>query len=274
MARSHARIYTAIWKDDDFLALSPEAQRFFFLVLSQPGVSFCGVLALTIRRWATLAKGSTIKSVTKAVEELQDARFVVVDWDTEELWIRSFVRWDGVLTGGPKVLTRMWGDFDLIASPALRTLFLAAVKSDTPSDTPSDGVSRARPRASRAASNHLPPATYHQPPSIAVVAEATPLSEQTRKPDPLWDALVAELGYQPETPSGRGPWNAALKQIRDAGATRPDVEARCAEYRRRWPDMSLTPPALAKHWAALGVPAPPALPASWPALKRLAEGAP
>lgn len=75
-----------------------------------------------------------------------------------------------------------------------------------------------------------------------------------RKSDPLWDALVSEMGAAPGTQIERGAWNKAAKELRDAGATPEQVTARCEEYRKRWPDLTLTPMALVKHWGALSVP--------------------
>lgn len=74
---------------------------------------------------------------------------------------------------------------------------------------------------------------------------------QKRPQDPLWDALVEALGYGPATASERGAWNGALKQLREVDASPEDIADRCAEYRKRWPKVALTPPALAKHWSEL-----------------------
>jgi len=52
------------------------------------------------------------------------------------------------------------------------------------------------------------------------------------------------------TRSGRGAFNAALKDLRDAGATPEQIPAGAAIY--RW-QVPLTPTALAKHWGSLTV---------------------
>jgi len=74
-----------------------------------------------------------------------------------------------------------------------------------------------------------------------------------RKPDPLWDTMLAVCGIDPATltRTARGAVNKALKELREIGATPADLEAKAAAYRKTWPGMSLTPTALVKHWAQL-----------------------
>lgn len=78
-------------------------------------------------------------------------------------------------------------------------------------------------------------------------------AKRTRQPDLLWDAVLAVCGVEPDqiTNSGRGAYNRAVNDIRQAGGTPDDVPRRAAVYRRRY-DATLTPTALAKHWAACG----------------------
>lgn len=76
-------------------------------------------------------------------------------------------------------------------------------------------------------------------------------NELSRQRDVLWDALEQVLGSSPSTTSERGRWNKALKEIRDAGAQPEDVRLRAREYKRRWPDVSLTASALASNWGSL-----------------------
>lgn len=94
MAREYARIMTAIWSDRDFRALDEAEQRLFLLLCTQPDISAAGVLALRVRRWAALACDSTADRIARLLRGLEAARFVVTDWDTEELLVRSFIRWD------------------------------------------------------------------------------------------------------------------------------------------------------------------------------------
>jgi hypothetical protein len=102
MARNHARILTSIWDNDDFLGLEPEAQRVYLLLVSQPDLSPCGALPYLPGRWSRLSCSTGEQEIVEAVELLVAARFVVVDHDTQELVVRTFVVHDGGL-GNPKM---------------------------------------------------------------------------------------------------------------------------------------------------------------------------
>ncbi len=94
MSRNYAQIFTAIWRDPDFIALRESTQRAYLMLVTQPGISAAGVLPLTLRRWAKLAEDSTIASLRPDLVLLHRAGMIVVDEDTEELLVRSFVRHD------------------------------------------------------------------------------------------------------------------------------------------------------------------------------------
>ncbi|MFC8009106.1 hypothetical protein [Streptomyces cinereoruber] len=96
MARGHGRILTSIWEDADFLALGEREQRLYLFLISQPNLNHAGLLDLTLRRWSRKARGLTSAELEKLLQALEETRFVVMDEDTEELLIRSFIRNDGV----------------------------------------------------------------------------------------------------------------------------------------------------------------------------------
>lgn len=127
MARSHGRIASAIWRDQDFIDLDPEAQRLYLFLLSQPDLTHAGLIPLRIRAWSTRVKDGTPDRVRTALKVLEHARFVVVDEDTEELLVRTFVRNDGVYKQ-PKVMERMGVDAGQIMSRALRAAFCVELR--------------------------------------------------------------------------------------------------------------------------------------------------
>lgn len=97
MARDHARILVRIWDDDDFCALDVGSQHMYLMLATAKRLSYCGVLDYLPSRLAGKAKGLTEAKVKTAVKTLERARFVVLDKATQEILVRSYVRYDGVL---------------------------------------------------------------------------------------------------------------------------------------------------------------------------------
>jgi hypothetical protein len=97
MARDHARIQTAIWDDPDFLALKVAEQHAYFMLVSNLGLSRCGVITFIPARFEHLASDLTAAKLRKAIDGLRSSRFALVDQRTQEILVRSYVRHDGVL---------------------------------------------------------------------------------------------------------------------------------------------------------------------------------
>lgn len=153
MARSYARVMTAVWRDQDFLTLSQRAQRLYLVLVTQPDISAVGTLALRIRRWASLASDTDASVVAEGIKELAAARFVVADTTTEELLIRSFVKWDGGYSNTKRRPVILEAAQEVL-SPTLRRALTVEFKRlglptgslgegtpDSPSDAVSDGLS-------------------------------------------------------------------------------------------------------------------------------------
>lgn len=118
MARDHGRILARIWNDPDFCARTPEAQRLYFLLLSQRTINNAGVLPLMIRKWSRGSEHTSEQDIADALAELCEHGFVAVDEDTEEALVRSFIRNDGVLKQ-PNVLKSALRQAREIESPKL-----------------------------------------------------------------------------------------------------------------------------------------------------------
>lgn len=72
-----------------------------------------------------------------------------------------------------------------------------------------------------------------------------------RARDLIWEAMLEVCGIDSSAipDSARGAYNKAAAQLR-AMTSRPDeVRARARRYTEQWPSTTLTPPALARHWA-------------------------
>lgn len=102
MARDYARIMTAIWDNPEFCALDEREQRAYILLITQKDISAAGILRLWVPRWAEMSSSSTVESLTQALKGLETRRFIIVDWTTGELLVRSFVRWDGGFTNSKR----------------------------------------------------------------------------------------------------------------------------------------------------------------------------
>lgn len=127
MARSHALIHVTIWSDDDWRNLSHTAQWLYEALLSQPDLlNLCGVLTLHPRRWSALAADVDQDVVNAALTELEHNRFVVVDRDTDELLIRTFMRHDQVLLK-PNIAKAAARAFGAIHSRTIRQAILDAL---------------------------------------------------------------------------------------------------------------------------------------------------
>jgi hypothetical protein len=122
MARTHGRIYSRIW-DGDFRDLSRNAQWTYKFLLSQADLNQAGLIGLRLRRWADSALDVSPDDLLGDLEELERARWVVVDHDAEEVLVRTFIRNDGVYRQ-PNVMLAAGNDAREMRSPKLRAALL------------------------------------------------------------------------------------------------------------------------------------------------------
>ena len=92
----YGKLLPRIWTDPEFTALNARSQQVYVLLLSYPTTNLAGVLPLTLKRWAGATADATVDNITTALQRLAAAKFIVVDWDTEEVLIRTYIRNDGV----------------------------------------------------------------------------------------------------------------------------------------------------------------------------------
>ncbi len=118
------KIHRSIWKDPEFLARSPTAKLLYIHLVTNPKINRVGVLDIRQDRWAR-ATGHTIGEIDAAQVELEAARFVLVDEETEELAVRTYVKGDG-FAGNWKLVKGMWNAWEGVESAQLRAGVLAA----------------------------------------------------------------------------------------------------------------------------------------------------
>ena len=232
MARGHGRILTSIWEDADFLTLTQEQQRLYLFLISQPNLNHAGLLPLTLRRWSRKAAGLTPTALDVLLSDLDQARFIVVDDDTEELLIRSFVRNDGVWKQ-PKVMGAMVSGAMEISSHRLQAALLSEVDRiplDELSDEPTKLRDRAGPSIRQQVAEHID--------NLRRAFKGTPT-------DPRGGASATPSGTPSGTPSA-SPSDTPAEGRREA-STRADMRAQT----RAAPAPAPSPtPAPEKRWAA------------------------
>lgn len=119
MPRDRANINTSIWTSEEFRELPGDQQLLYFILVTHPKLSYVGVVDWREGRLAAMTADATAETVRKAAEGLQAARFVLIDDDTEEILVRSFMRHDGLLKQ-PKLSISMVNAYADISSKRIR----------------------------------------------------------------------------------------------------------------------------------------------------------
>ena len=212
MARNYGNIATAIWQDPDFIALSVEAQRLYMLLITQHDISSVGTLAITLRRWSRMASNRPMDCLSNDLAELEDKRFVALDWDNEELLVRTFVKWDGGHTN-PKRLLSIRAAARAITSPITGPILAAELDSlgvehgmtfsQVDSHSVADPMPTDPPRVvvtnvSRDSTTHTPQQTTrntHSSADESAIAPATPTrTAYTRDFEEFWNHYPLKAG--------------------------------------------------------------------------------
>ena len=117
--RDFAQIKLSIWNDDAFLDLSNNAQLLYFVLISHPTMNRAGVGTWHAGRLAGMCASWTRQDVERAACELIDGRFIVIDEDTDEFLVRTFVRNDGLMKQR-NLATTMAREFAAVGSRAIK----------------------------------------------------------------------------------------------------------------------------------------------------------
>jgi hypothetical protein len=193
----YGKLWFRIWSDDDFTALDSRAQQLYFLLISYPTRTYAGVLPMTLNRWARATKDNTIANVTAALKQLAARRFVVVDWDTEEVLLRTFIRNDEV----PKQANIMKSALDSaehIQSPKLRWALYYELLNQ-----PDDKA----PHRTEEAANKLVAGLQEPVPEPLTEGLTEPLTQPLPEPPVVVTYLSSneQLQLQPETSTAAEP---------------------------------------------------------------------
>lgn len=115
----YGKLMSSIWGDKDFTALNDREQKVFMMLFSFPTRNLAGVVPLTIRRWSKCSSDATETNVKAALLALAKLRFIIIDLDTEEVLIRTYIRNDEVWKQ-PNLMTRCLRYCEAVASERLK----------------------------------------------------------------------------------------------------------------------------------------------------------
>lgn len=232
MPREFANVHVAIWSDEDFLALPPPAQHLYFVAMTEPALSYAGVMDWRPGRIVRRAAAWNVEALGAAASVLEEQLYLVIDRDTEEALVRAFVRRDGLMKN-PRMAVSMANAYAAIASPELRGVLvheLRRLKADQP-DLRGWQAEKVRELLSRTA---IDPATYPcrrgaVTPSVAPSVRGS--SEGSVTPSGTGSGTANPRGsgrgsvYQPPTPApAPAPYSSSIPNASRSGAGGADDE--------------------------------------------------
>lgn len=119
MAREYSKTNVTIWQDDDWRRLPFPAQHVYRMLWDHPLLSYCGVVDWRPARLSAWAIGLDKGTIEMLTDCLRARHFLVVDEDTEECLVRSWVRWDGLIRQ-PRLAVSFANAYAALGSSTLR----------------------------------------------------------------------------------------------------------------------------------------------------------
>jgi hypothetical protein len=126
-ARDYGKLRVGRWRETEWLKLSADAQWLYVFLVSQSTTDSAGVFPIQLSKWAKGASDMTVERVTAAARLLDAANFIVVDHDTEEGLIRTYIRDD---RAGDNVFKGALSRAAQAQSPLLREVLLREIKEN------------------------------------------------------------------------------------------------------------------------------------------------
>ena len=127
MANAAGMIKESIWRDKDFRALPRTAQATYCELVSQKDLDRAGIQPLQVSKWAKGCDEITESDIWADLKVLEERRFVFVDEDTDELFVRSYMR-HCEITRYPNILKNALRCAGLVASEKIRRELAAELR--------------------------------------------------------------------------------------------------------------------------------------------------
>lgn len=119
MANAGGFLKESIWRDREFRALPRSAQATYAQLISQKELDRAGVQPLQILKWAKGCDGFSVDDLMADLKVLEERRFVFIDEETDELFVRSYMRQCEVVRY-PNILKNALRCAGMVASEKLR----------------------------------------------------------------------------------------------------------------------------------------------------------
>lgn len=242
MARAYGKVLVTIWRDEEFRALPATAQRLYLYFISSPDLSSAGVLPMRVSKWAKAATDLISPAVRDDLDCLREVGFVLVDDETEEVMVRSFIKNDeGYRT--PNMRKAIHAAIDSIESRDLREhadAALAALHAGTHTPTHSGTHTPTH-------SDGIPNNSSQQPSPTTTPAAAAAASKASVNGSPAASAVELVVMHRLTNPDPNNPIRSAAKY---AERIRNDTmrELGDALNAAEWPDDEDAP-----RWLAVNV---------------------
>jgi hypothetical protein len=97
MANAAGFIQESIWRDEHWRQLSRSSQALYMQLLSQKELDCAGILPLQPNKWAKGCAELTVDQVWSDLNELQENLFVFFDAETDEAFVRTYIRNSNVI---------------------------------------------------------------------------------------------------------------------------------------------------------------------------------
>lgn len=143
----YGKLYKAAWGDADFKALTEGEQALYHKLISQSDTSLAGVLTYAPVRWAGQTAGMTVADIESRMAGLVEKRYALVDLETQEVLIRSYIRNDSGWRS-PRTMLGVAGAVRRILSKSLRAAVSVELQRIDTSDL-SDSISEKTNRSTR-----------------------------------------------------------------------------------------------------------------------------
>lgn len=128
MANAAGFIHESIWRDPHWRTLARSSQALYMQLLSQKELDCAGILPLQPNKWAKGCDGLTVEQVWDDLEELQRERFVYFDTETDEAFIRTYMRNSNV-SRSPNMMKSARRAAVLVGSDVLKPLLAVELRA-------------------------------------------------------------------------------------------------------------------------------------------------